>query len=267
MRLAHLIALLLAPWASTTTAADKQPPIEPVPILVYHHIAAPPTPARNRALWVSPTLFDGQVTALAQAGYHGMSLDEVWLYWKLRRQLPARPVVFSFDDGYSSQYRAANVLRRFGWPGVLNLALRFLDRPGGIKRTQVRALLHEGWELDAHSRTHPDLTKLTPVRLRAEVAGSRGAINTRFGASANFFCYPYGRYNPAVERAVRAAGFAGATTTMPGLAAPRPDPYAMKRISVTAHDSPARLARRIRQTTERRPRQLGRRQPPRQGAR
>jgi hypothetical protein len=44
----------------------------------------------------------------------------------------------------------------------------------------VRALIHAGWELDAHSLTHPDLTTLGPAALHHELAGPRAALRRRF---------------------------------------------------------------------------------------
>ena len=61
-----------------------------------------------------------------------------------------------------------------------------------------------------------------------------------------FFCYPAGRYDPAVEQAVRAAGFRGATTTTAGVATPRGDPFALPRFRVLPEDSPAALLRALR---------------------
>jgi peptidoglycan/xylan/chitin deacetylase (PgdA/CDA1 family) len=140
----------------------------------------------------------------------------------------------SFDDGYQSQSTVARrTLDRFAWPGVLNLAVKNVGLKGGLSRREVSAMISDGWEIDAHTLTHVDLTAVDAVRLRREVAGSRRWLRHAFRASVDFFCYPAGRYNPGVEAAVRAAGYAGATTTNLGLATRRDDPYALPRIRVT----------------------------------
>ena len=74
-------------------------------------------------------------------------------------------------------------------------------------------MIASGWEIDAHSVTHPDLRRVSARRLAAEVAGSRRTLQARFGVASDFFAYPYGRFDPAVRGAVRRAGFLGATTT------------------------------------------------------
>ena len=162
---------------------------------------------------------------------------------------PRRPVVFSFDDGYASQARIAlPVLRRAGWPGVLNLTLSHLDGLGG--ETAVRRLIRAGWQIDAHTRTHPDLTVLSDARLRDEVAGARAELRARFGVAANFFCYPAGRYDARVVAAVRRAGFLGATTTRSRFATPGA-PYALARVQVDSGLGGEGLLRRLRKLRSR----------------
>jgi peptidoglycan/xylan/chitin deacetylase (PgdA/CDA1 family) len=228
--LAVVVALALA-LAGPTAApeAARAASAGDVPILTYHRVGSSPRFAR-------------QVAALARHGYSAVTLGRVWQAWRGEAGLPRRPVVLTFDDGYLSHYHtAARTLRARGWPGVLNLQTGRLGRPGGLSAPQVRRMLADGWELDAHSVTHPDLTKVGSRRLTAEVAGSRRAIRDAFGVQASFFAYPFGRHDARVRRAVRAAGFLGATSVRRGLASPRQDPFALDRITVAGRTSPHAL--------------------------
>jgi len=110
----------------------------------------------------------------------------------------------------------------------------------------VRTMIADGWEIDAHSLTHPDLTTLGPAALRREVAGSRAEIRRTFGVAADAFCYPAGRFDPAVEAAVHAAGYRAATTERPGAARPHDDRYALPRIRVSAGDPAAAVVSSVR---------------------
>lgn len=212
----------------------------PTPILTYHHIAPPPPHTALRSLWVTPAAFRRQLAWLAGHGYHVVTLDRVWASWHTGRRLPPRPVVLAFDDGDRSQLdAAAPALAAHGWAGVLNLEVSRLDAGEGLPRSGVRGLIRDGWEVDAHTLTHPDLTRVDGARLRAEVAGSRAAIRRDLGVAADFFAYPFGRYDAVVQAAVREAGFLGAVTTRRGLASPSPDPFAMRRILVAGGSTPA----------------------------
>ncbi len=217
----------------------------PLPILMYHVISPAPAGAKNPALWVTRAEFAAQVHRLRARGYEAVTLQRAWDAWHGRDSLPAKPVVLSFDDGYLSQYtNAAKVLRPMGWPGVLNLKVANIG-PDGLTPYEVKAMVAAGWELDAHSLTHPDLTAVGPRRLRREVSGSRRALQRRFGVPVRFFCYPSGRFDAAAKAAVRRAGFLAATTTREGLASPGADHAAEPRIRVKAGDSPAAVLRFI----------------------
>jgi peptidoglycan/xylan/chitin deacetylase (PgdA/CDA1 family) len=215
-----------------------------VPILMYHviHTAPPGTPFPD--LWLPPGRFAAQLGYLARRGFHPVTLARVWAYWTGGARLPVHPIVLSFDDGYQSQFAAATLMHRRGWPGVLNLVVRHVTQ-GAIAPGSVRQMIRWGWEVDSHSVTHPDLTGLAPGGLRGELRGSRAWLRRRFGVAADFFCHPLGRYDAAVVRAVRAAGYRAATTENPGLAAPRDGRFTLDRIRIDATDTPARLAAKL----------------------
>jgi peptidoglycan/xylan/chitin deacetylase (PgdA/CDA1 family) len=219
----------------------------PVPVLMYHVIASAPPAAAYGGLWVPPAALRAQVAALAGAGFNGVTLDAVLDAWSGKDTLPPHPVVLSFDDGYLSQGKdAAAILAEYGWPGVLNLAWHNLGTPGGLTKGRVLEMIRAGWEIDAHSLTHPDLTTASAAQLAEEVRGSRAEIQRAFGVAADAFCYPAGKFDAAVEAVVRAAGYRAATTERPGAASPHDDPYALPRIRVNAGDSAAAVVRNVR---------------------
>ncbi len=236
-------AAALAVPGGAGAGADRT--LQPVPILMYHVIASPPANAPYPDLYVPARDFAGQVAWLASHGYHAVTLQRVYDAWRGTAKLPSRPVVLSFDDGYLSQVRSAlPVLKARHWPGVLNLEVRNLEPVWGIRPPGIRKLLAAGWELDAHTLTHPDLTTVDAARLRDEVAGSRDALRKRFHVPVNFFCYPAGRYDATVVAAVQAAGYLGATTTRYGLA--RPDElFTLARVRVNASDGVKGLAAKL----------------------
>lgn len=211
--------------------------LQPVPILMYHVISSPPASAPYPELYVPRTSFAVEVGWLARHGYHAVTLQEVFDSWRGARTLPAKPIILSFDDGYLSDVtNALPVLRARHWPGVLNLEVANLKPVWGIRPPGVRKLIRAGWEIDAHTLTHPDLTTLGAAQLRDEVAGSRAAIRNAFHVPVNFFCYPAGRYNDTVIAAVQAAGYLGATTTNYGLAKPA-ELYTLARVRINGTDS------------------------------
>jgi peptidoglycan/xylan/chitin deacetylase (PgdA/CDA1 family) len=234
---------------STRTGVSTGPPTgphdAPVPILMYHVLAPPLPNTPYPGLYVKPADFRAQVAWLAAHGYHAVTLRQVYDYWRGAHALPRKPVVLTFDDGYHSDFTVAlPTLHARRWPGVLDLEVRNLQPVWGMRPGMVRKLIAAGWEIDAHTMTHPDLTTVDASRLRYEVAGSRAAIRRLFRQPVDFFCYPAGRYDGAVVAAVRAAGFLGATTETEGFA--RPDSlFALDRVRVDGTDGVAGLAAKL----------------------
>lgn len=212
----------------------------PVPVLMYHVIGTPPPGAPFPELFVTAGLFRSQIAALAAAGYHAVTLDRVWQAWHGRARLPSKPVVLSFDDGYRGDFGAAMpVLRRRGWPGVLNLLVANLHRRGwGLHTWMVQRMIRNGWEIASHTLTHPDLNTVSPTQLWREVDRSRLVLQRLFRVPVDFFCYPSGDFDAAVIAAVRRAGYVGATTTLPGLAEPS-QPDTLRRVRIDGGEAPA----------------------------
>jgi peptidoglycan/xylan/chitin deacetylase (PgdA/CDA1 family) len=143
---------------------------------------------------------------------------------------------------------ALPVLTKLHWPGVLNLKVNALKSRYTLPAWRVRDLIAAGWELDAHTITHPDLTQVSDAQLWQEVHGSRVELQRMFHVPVDFFCYPSGRYDARVVAAVRRAGYLGATTTNYDLARPR-DLYTLGRIRIDGSDGLTGFARKLQSLT------------------
>jgi peptidoglycan/xylan/chitin deacetylase (PgdA/CDA1 family) len=220
----------------------------PVPVLMYHVIVSPPSSAQLPELYVDPKTFDKQMEGLRKQGYTGVSLNQVYDAWFKGGELPEKPVVVSFDDGYRSQYVYARPeLRKLGWPGVLSAIAGRIGQPGAeLSNQMVQTMINDGWELDSHTINHVDVSQASGAQLQDEVAGSRKMLQQRFHQPVNFFCYPSGAYDDQAIQAVRAAGYLGATTTNEGLAS-KSEMYTLKRIRVNGSDGVSGLQRKLQQ--------------------
>ena len=221
---------------ATTSKLHTGPPgTVPIPILMYHVIAAPPPGAPFPGLYVQPAEFTEQMQALKRAGWHAVTLDQAEAYWRHGVSLGAgKPIVLSFDNGYQSQYsRALPTLRRLGWVGVENIQLSGLPpSQGGLGSDEIRNLVAAGWELDTQGMSHASLISLNAEQLRYQIVNARQTLQQRYHVPVNWFCYPSGLYDPTVVAAVKAAGYTGSTTVVPGWAHPHDDPYRLHRLRV-----------------------------------
>jgi peptidoglycan/xylan/chitin deacetylase (PgdA/CDA1 family) len=160
----------------------------------------------------------------------------------------AKEVVLTFDDGSLTALRgAAPVMAECGFTAINYLVA---DLPGGINEwdasrgevpdrlmddAEVREWMAAGHTIGAHTRTHPDLTKIPPDRAREEISGSKKILEDRFGMAVQHFCYPYGKFSPAVRDLVAEAGYETAVTTEPGVWGASMDPFLIPRFGARAH--------------------------------
>jgi peptidoglycan/xylan/chitin deacetylase (PgdA/CDA1 family) len=249
-------AALFAPaaWAADGASSAPEPGASahgwvrhtPVPILVYHHVQG--YLAGYYLLYVGTSQFASQLRYLRSHGYHPVTMQQVWDDWTGKADLPRHPVVLSFDDGYPDQYfNAARQLRRYHWPAVLNLVV---DRGTGLSDSQVRRMVGWDWEIGSHTLHHLILTRCTSAKLRRELEDSRLALEHKFGVPVDFFCYPGGRYDGRVARAVADAGYLAATSIRYGAATPSRR-LALPRIAVYWGESLSTFGSRMRQAVAR----------------
>jgi peptidoglycan/xylan/chitin deacetylase (PgdA/CDA1 family) len=238
------------PHSTVTGVATGKPGTTTVPVLMYHVINPPPSGAPFPGLYVPSDEFAAQMQALKAAGWHAVTMDQLEAYWTRGVPLGAgKPIVLTFDNGYASQYlNAMPILKRLGWVGDENIQLSGLPpSQGGLTDAQVRGLLAAGWELDTQGISHADLIALDASQLHYQVATARQILRKRYGVPVNWFCYPSGHYDSTVIAAVKAAGYVGSTTVIPGWAAPNQDPYRLPRLRVLGGTSPSALLDQIAQ--------------------
>jgi peptidoglycan/xylan/chitin deacetylase (PgdA/CDA1 family) len=192
----------------------------PVPVLMYHVIGTLRAGSGQLPdLFDAPKDFEAQMKWLKDHGYQAVTLDQVYNAWFKGAEIPRKPVVISFDDGYRGQYVYARpILRDMGWPAVLSLIVRTLNPGGELSTAMVNQLIKDGWELDSHTENHLDVATLSGAELQHEVGQSRVDLQHQFHVPVNFFCYPSGSYDAQAIKAVQDAGYLGATTTQDGLA-------------------------------------------------
>jgi peptidoglycan/xylan/chitin deacetylase (PgdA/CDA1 family) len=238
------------PGSTVHGVATGKPGIATVPVLMYHVINPPPAGAPFPGLYVPADEFAAQMQALKAAGWHAVTMDQLEAYWTRGVPLgPGKPIVLTFDNGYASQYvNAMPILKRLGWVGDENIQLSGLPpSQGGLTETQVRGLLAAGWELDTQGISHADLIALDASQLHYQVTTARQILRKRYGVPVNWFCYPSGHYNATVIAEVKAAGFVGSTTVIPGWANRSEDPYRLPRLRVLGGTSPTALLSQIAQ--------------------
>jgi peptidoglycan/xylan/chitin deacetylase (PgdA/CDA1 family) len=113
----------------------------------------------------------------------------------------------------------------------------------------ARRLADEGFGLGAHTVTHRRLARLGEAEQRAELVGSKAAVESAVGRPVAALAYPFGdpsAFDAATVRLAREAGYRLAFALRPGVARPgAADPLDLPRFNVMAADSPPLLRARL----------------------
>ncbi|MFN2222219.1 MAG: polysaccharide deacetylase family protein [Chloroflexota bacterium] len=217
-----------------------------VPILMYHYISQPPQGADKYRLDLStsPALFREQMAYLLENGYETVDLYDLTLAIVDKGQLPAKPVVLTFDDGYRDNYENAfPILRELGLRGTFFVTTEFIDQnnPDYMSWAMIEEMAAAGMRIEPHSKTHPDLTLNDRDFIIWEVLGSQETIASYIGYRPRYFAYPGGRYNSEVQQIVAELDFWGAVTTTNGNWHGFDDRFEWGRVRMRNTTSPAEL--------------------------
>jgi peptidoglycan/xylan/chitin deacetylase (PgdA/CDA1 family) len=217
--------------AQRLTATDKRSTIE-VPILAYHHIR-PSIPVGSRVerrLTVTVEIFDHQMKFLYENGYHIITFATLVHYLDGADELPAKPVIITFDDGWEDQFGyALPGLEKYHYSATFFVVTNFVGSPGFLSWSQLRRLLAEGMEIGSHSRSHPHLDKINnPGILWDQIHISKQILESQLGAAVDEFAYPYGSYNATTASTVRLAGYQTARACCVGRV--QSDAYALRAV-------------------------------------
>lgn len=203
------------------TGAAARPTVLRVPILMFHRVAvnAAAEPAITRALTVAPRVFATEMEWLKGAGFHAVSLSELYAALEHGASLPPKPIAITFDDGYRDVlWNAAPVLHRLHMPATEFVITGRVDDgdPSYLSWPELVRLERLGFAIGSHTVHHLELTLLPPEQARYELDASRGALRRHLHRAVWWFAYPAGRVDGAVASLVRAAGYRLAFTTQSG---------------------------------------------------
>ncbi|MBN1815548.1 MAG: polysaccharide deacetylase family protein [Anaerolineae bacterium] len=233
--------------SSETTLLDPTPtPVIPeraqVPILMYHYVSDVPPGADylRRDLTVTPENFRAQMQYLADAGYHPITLTDLYLCFTQGYPLPDKPVVLTFDDGYRDAYEVVfPMLLDYGFPGTFFVLATPMhqESPDYMTWAQAKEMSDAGMAIEGHGRDHMDLRGRSNDFLVYQILGIQEAIHYHTGRLPRFFAYPSGQYDANTVAVLESAGYWGAVTTEWGEDHTLESRFAMPRLRIRGRDT------------------------------
>jgi peptidoglycan/xylan/chitin deacetylase (PgdA/CDA1 family) len=223
-------------------------------VLMYHKVNDFP----GNPLSVPVTMFDEQMAQLRGLGYTVVALDDVLAYYANGAELPPRPVLITFDDGYRDNLEhAAPILERHGYPAVLFVPIAYLDDKLPLpheERLAARGVVNSklGWaelselesagvRVESHGISHRPLADLALDEAAREIVLSKLRLEDRLGRPVRSFAYVKGseaHYKPVHLSLLRQAGYDVAFTSVSGSNHRDTDPLRLHRYNVEPY--PAR---------------------------
>jgi peptidoglycan/xylan/chitin deacetylase (PgdA/CDA1 family) len=196
-----------------TQAKDSQKIPVQIPILVYHSVEPATTKKEGvmqKHYHIFPENFEKQMQYLKDQGYSPIPFQEAIRYYQQGGNLPTKPVVITFDDGWKNQYDYAYpILKKFGYPATFFIITK---SRGGVYMTwdEIRELDRAGMDIESHTETHANLTKVDEKKITEELGGSKKILEKELGHPIQSIAYPYYGNNPVAQRLVEQAGYRAA---------------------------------------------------------
>lgn len=225
-------------------------------VLCYHAISR----EWPSELAVTPQRLAAQLRLLESRGYRGVRFSDA----VLGSSRSGRRVAVTFDDGYSSVLALAKpILDEFGWPATLFVPTDYIGTEcpmswpgiegwiGGRYEHElmplgwdgVRELQAGGWEIGAHTCSHPHLTTLSHGDVRRELVTAKAVCERELERECLSIAYPYGDADKGVIAAAAEVGYrtGAALAERPH----PPHPLYWPRVGVYRADDELRFRRRI----------------------
>ena len=204
-------------------------------ILTYHSLDD-----SQSAISISPDVFRRHVAWLASGAVRVVPLEEL-----LSLPPETDAVALTFDDGFVNFADiAAPLLARHHLPATVFVATEHVGGTnawGGacaqdiptmplMDWSELGRMVHLGFAIGAHSRTHPHLAELSRASLADEIDGSAQRIERELGVRPFAFAYPYGSVNKTVAAAT--GRFKVAVTTELRTLEVEDDPHCLPRLDM-----------------------------------
>jgi peptidoglycan/xylan/chitin deacetylase (PgdA/CDA1 family) len=191
-------------------------------ILMYHKIDELNIEVRHPGNYVTPVQFDHQMEALVAWGYRTITFAQ-WLDYRDGRatNLPAKPLIVTFDDGYTCFDRNAwPILRARGMGATVFLVAGQIGGTNAWDRDEeperlldvdrIRALQAEGVQFGSHSVSHLPLARIPAGQALDELTRSRASLSELLERDVDVFAYPFSNQSAAVRELARRAGYRAA---------------------------------------------------------
>ena len=196
-------------------------------------MVADTSPEDGWAYNVPPEDFRDQLDYLREEGYTAISMLDYMKAKKGKAELPPRPVILTFDDGYESNYTTLlPILESYGMKATVYMVTNDIGLPGYLTWDELRDMQERGIEIGSHTANHQPLTEMDRSRQEEEMRLSKLLLEWNGIHTVFSFSYPNGAYDSDMPELLAQNGYLTAVTGDAGLNTFQTDPYLLQRINI-----------------------------------
>ncbi len=213
-----------------------------IPVLCYHVVSTNPSGRYQLSL----TKFKEQMAYLANNGFTTLSIDEYYSIMTLQTPAPAKPILLTFDDSTADFVtNVVPVLEQHGFKATQFAVSGWVNTAGYLTSAQLQTLAREGYDIQNHTQTHADLSRLAYAAAYAEVSSADRFITEVTAKKPEFLAYPYGRTDANAQAALQAAGVKMAFTVAAGKTTPADNFLALNRNMIVSSETMASFIKKV----------------------
>lgn len=206
-----------------------------VPVLNYHRIDS----GIRHSLVVPPEEFKKQMQYLHNEGYHSITLDELYDYVTKGTELPDKPVLITFDDGYIDNYQhAMPILKEYNMKATLFMISGSVGENRFVGLEQLKEMQANGIDIQSHTVNHKDLRHMSLQQARDELVSSKAVLEDSMKHPVRYIAYPGGFTNKDIDTIAEESGYRMAFNVKAGNVQPGQDLFNLPRQAVFFNDTP-----------------------------
>lgn len=218
--------LVFISWLTLTPAPQG------VLVLEYHHISDD-VDGEGWAYTVPVADFREQLDYLQAQGYTTISMQDFMRAKKGKQELPEKPVILTFDDGYEDNYTILMpMLEERGMKGTVYMVTNSIGRKGYLSWNQLREMQNRCIELGSHTANHQPLTSLDREKQAEEMKLSKLLMEWNGLKTIYTLSYPNGAYDDGMPELLKENEYLTAVTGDGGLNTFKTNPYLLQRTNI-----------------------------------
>ena len=209
------------------------PEPEGFPILEYHQVTDEQLDPVFEVYNVPPAEFAAQLDYLQAEGYSTITLQDFMRVVHGKGELPAKPIVLTFDDGYADNYKTMlPILEAHKMTAVVYVITNELGKKKYLTLDQLKDMQRRGIEIGSHTSDHLALTSLDANTQRRQIRESKTFLEWSGLQTIYSLSYPNGAFNSEIEKILREENYLTAVTGEAGLNTLTTNPLELYRVHI-----------------------------------